>query len=86
MNEKILKALLVESSIKKVRIIASGGIFHVEIKTQAQTALVTNTTGSLKNWRTLDACARWLHQVGIGTAVIKLGLWQPGQKAFSSLS
>jgi hypothetical protein len=86
MNEKVLKALLAESAVKKVKVIASGGIFHVEIKTLAQTALVCNSTGNLKNWRTLDACARWLHKIGIGTASIEIGLWQPDQKVFSSFS
>lgn len=86
MNEKVLKALLAESAVKKVKVIASGGTFHVEIKTLAQTALVSNSTGTLKNWRTLDACARWLHKVGIGTAIIDIGLWQPDQKVFNSFS
>jgi hypothetical protein len=80
MNEKVLKALIIESAVKKVRVIASGGVFHVEVKTAAQSVCVTNTLGDLKNWRTLDACARWLRKLGIGTATIEIAMWQPDQK------
>jgi len=33
-------------------------------------------------WVTLDAAAKWVRSLGIGTAHINLAHWQPGQREF----
>ena len=80
MEIKTLKTLIEAGAIKKVRVIAEGSIFYVEIFTQAGPSSVSTLKGKLKTWSTLDAAAKWIHNLGIGTLQLELGRWQPGQK------
>ena len=36
--------------------------------------------GKLKTWVTLDAAAKWIHSMGIGSLHVELDKWQPGQR------
>ena len=80
MNSKTLKALIEAGAIKKVRVIGDGSHFHVEIVTQAGPSIVNTLKGKLKTWSTLDAVAKWIYSLGIGTLQVELGKWQPGQR------
>jgi len=37
--------------------------------------------GAAKTWSTLDASARWVRALGIGTAQVDVSRWQPAQQA-----
>jgi len=80
MNEQTLKALIGAGAIRKIRVIASGEIFHIEAITQTGHLKATTNKGALKTWRTLDAAAKWIHRLGMGKAEIILETWQPGQR------
>ena len=80
MNVKILKALIEAGAIKRVNIIGDGSFFRVETLTQSGVDSVNTNDGKLKTWTTLDAAARWLHNLGIGACQVDLSRWQPGQK------
>jgi hypothetical protein len=41
---------------------------------------VQTNAGRLKTWSTLDACARWLHTVGIGKIQMDIAKWHPHQR------
>ncbi|MCP5344173.1 MAG: hypothetical protein H7A05_06095, partial [Pseudomonadales bacterium] len=60
MNEKTLRALIEAGAIRKVRIIADGSLFHVEVDTSVTTVTATTLAGSIKTWSTLDTCAKWV--------------------------
>ena len=36
--------------------------------------------GSIKTWATLDATAKWVRSLGIGSMHLDVSRWQPGQK------
>ena len=38
--------------------------------------------GKIKTWVTLDAAAKWVRSLGVGSAHISLAHWQPGQREF----
>jgi hypothetical protein len=80
MDERTLRALIDAGAIKKIRIIANGGIFYVEAEHLTSSVKALTTTGKLKTWVSLDAVARWLKNLGIGKAQLEMGSWQPGQK------
>jgi hypothetical protein len=80
MNSKILKALIDAGAIKRMTIVAETGFFRIEAVTQAGTDSVKAHNGKLKTWVTLDAAAKWLHGLGIGTCAIEMSRWQPAQK------
>ena len=80
MNERTLRALVEAGAIKRVCVIASGSIFHLEAVTKTGAMKATTIKGSLKTWRTLDAAARWIHGIGLGQAQLNLEQWQPRQK------
>ncbi|MEX2523563.1 MAG: hypothetical protein WD750_01275 [Gammaproteobacteria bacterium] len=80
MNSQILKTLIDAGAVKKVRIIADGGSFRVEVETPNNSAVVHTLKGKLKTWGSLDAAAKWLRSLGIGTCQLDLANWQPGQK------
>lgn len=80
MNAKILKALIDAGAIKRVHIIGEGSFFRIETVTQAGPDCISTHNGKLKTWSTLDAAAKWLHNLGIGTCQVDLSRWQPGQK------
>ena len=80
MNEKTLRAMIEAGAIRKVRIIADGSLFHVEVDTSVTTVTATTLAGSIKTWSTLDTCAKWVRGLGLGVAQINLARWTPDQR------
>jgi hypothetical protein len=81
MDEKSLRALIEAGSVKQMRIIGDGALFHVDVVT-AKKGIVTALTGkgSVKTWATLDAAARWVRSLGIGKAQLDVARWDTQQK------
>ena len=80
MNEKTLRALVAAGAVKRMRIIADGARFHVEADTANATVVAVTGKGTPKPWGTLDASAKWVRALGIGTAQLDVSRWQPGQR------
>lgn len=78
----MLKAMVAAGAIRKVQIIGYGARFHVEAATPNGAVTAETRKGKLKTWVTLDAAAKWVRGLGIGTAHIDLAHWQPGQRQF----
>ena len=83
MNERDLKLLLEANAIKSVVITGQGCRFHVEVKTQSSNKIVMTGRGEVRQWSSLDACAKWLRKNGIGQATIHIDQWQPEQKSLT---
>lgn len=79
MNEKTLRALVDAGAVKRIRIIGDGAFFHVEVDTPNGALAVLTLRGTPKTWRSLDAAARWVRSLGMGSAQVDLARWQPGQ-------
>jgi hypothetical protein len=79
MDEKTLRALVDAGAVKGVRIIGDGAFFHVEVATNNGAFAALTGKGSPKTWRTLDASAKWVKGLGVGSAQVELGRWQPKQ-------
>lgn len=82
MNEKTLRALIDSGAVKRVRVIANATRFHVEADTSTATHVAQTGKGQPRTWGSLDATARWLRTLGIGTAQVDVSRWQPEQRAF----
>jgi hypothetical protein len=80
MNEKIMKAMVATGVVKKIDIVASGGHFHIEANTPNGPITAETQKGKVKTWVSLDAAAKWVRSLGIGSAHLKLANWQPGQR------
>lgn len=80
MNEKTLRALIDAGAIKRVRVIANGARFHVEADTSNETHIAETLKGQARTWGSLDATAKWLRALGIGTAQFDVSRWQPDQR------
>jgi len=80
MNEKIMKAMVATGVVKKIDIVASGGRFHIEANTPNGPVTAETQKGKVKTWVSLDAAAKWVRSLGIGSAQLKLANWQPGQR------
>ena len=80
MDGKTLKALIEAGAIRRVRIIGEGSVFRVEAETQTGPIIVNTLAGKLKTWSTLDAAAKWIRSLGIGTLQVELEKWQPEQR------
>jgi len=80
MDEKMLKAMVAAGAIKKIRIIGQGSRFHVEANTPNGAITAETYKGSIKSWVSLDAAAKWVRSIGIGSAQINMTHWQPYQK------
>ena len=80
MDAKSLKALINAGAIKKIRVIGEGSHFYMEIVTQTGSSIMKTLKGKLKTWSTLDAAAKWIHSMGIGTLHVELEKWQPEQR------
>jgi hypothetical protein len=80
MDEKMLKAMVAAGAVKKVRIIGHGARFHIEANTPNGAVTAETQKGKVKSWVTLDAAAKWVRSIGIGSAQINLTHWQPGQR------
>ena len=83
MNEKTLRALVEAGAVRRIRIVADGARFHVEADTPTASVVVSTTKGTVKTWSSLDASAKWVRALGIGTAQIELSRWQPNQRALA---
>ena len=81
MNEKTLRALVEAGAVKRIRIIADGARFRVEADTPTATLVAVTGKGAPKTWGTLDASAKWVRALGVGTAQVDLSRWQPAQRA-----
>jgi hypothetical protein len=81
MDEKALRYLIDHADVKQLHIVADGTLFHVNVITSKKGAVTALTTkGTIKTWATLDATARWIHDLGIGSARLDLTRWQSQQK------
>lgn len=80
MDEKMMKALVAAGAIKGINIIGNGARFHIEANTPNGSITAETRQGKVKTWVTLDAAAKWVRSIGIGTASINLAHWQPGQR------
>ncbi len=80
MDEKMIRALVSAGAIKKINIIGNGARFHIEANTPNGAITAETQKGKIKTWVTLDAAAKWVRSMGIGTANINLARWQPGQR------
>lgn len=83
MNEKTLRALVEAGAVKRLRIIAVGARFHVEADMGTSTVVATTGKGTPKTWASLDAAARWVRGLGMGTAQLDISRWSPDQRGFS---
>ncbi len=83
MDEKTLRALVEAGAVKQVRIVADGSCFHVEAETQTGSVTASTLKGALKTWVRLDAAAKWVRSLGVGTVLLEIGKWQPGQQRLS---
>ena len=81
MNEKTLLALIQAGAVKRVRVIADGARFHVEADTPTATHIAQTGKGQPRTWGSLDATAKWLRTLGIGTAQVDVSRWHPEQRA-----
>jgi hypothetical protein len=80
MNKKILRALVEAGAVKKIDIVANGALFHVEANTPNGAVTAETQNGKIRTWVTLDAAAKWVRSLGIGSANINIANWQPGQR------
>ena len=79
MDEKTLRALVDASALKRIRIIGDGALFHVEADMPNGSVPALTLKGTPKTWRSLDAAAKWVRSLGMGTAQVELAKWQPAQ-------
>ena len=82
MDERMMKALVAAGAVRQVRIIGNGARFHVEAATPNGSVTAETRKGKVKTWVTLDAAAKWVRALGVGSAHISLAHWQPGQREF----
>lgn len=80
MNEKTLRALVQAGAVKRVRAVADGAYFHVEADAGAVTHVALTGRGQPRTWSSLDAVARWLRGLGVGTLQVDVARWSPGQR------
>ena len=81
MNEKTLRALVDAGAVKRIHIIANGGLFHIEADTPNGQITASTLKGAVKTWSSLDTAAKWVRSLGLGAAQIDITKWRPGQKA-----
>jgi hypothetical protein len=79
LNEKTLRALVDAGALKRIRIIGDGALFHVEADMPNGSVPALTLKGTPKTWRSLDAAAKWVRSLGMGTAQVEMAKWQPGQ-------
>jgi len=81
MNEKTFRTLMETGAVKKVHIVGQGARFHVEAKTPNGSLTAMTLRGDIKSWTSLDATARWVRSLGVGTVQVSLGNWRPEQRS-----
>ncbi len=77
-----MRAMVAAGAIKKINIIGNGARIHIEANTPNGSITAETRKGKIKTWVTLDAAAKWVRALGIGSAHINLARWQPGQREF----
>lgn len=80
MDEKTLRTLVAAGAVKRIHIVGNGARFHIEARTPNGSLTAETRKGKIKTWVTLDAAARWVRSLGVGSAQVSLAHWQPGQK------
>jgi len=70
-------------AVKKVNIIASGAMIHVDIVTQNDVITATTLKGAIKVWSTIDASAKWVKNLGIGRVQLVMDKWLPAQRGLN---
>ena len=80
MNGKTLRALIDAGAIKRVYIIADGSMVYVEVQAGANIETAQTTKGGLKTWRSIDAAAKWIRSLGIGSVQLDISAWKPEQR------
>ena len=80
MDEKTLKTLVAAGAVKRIDIIGRGARFHIEARTPNGPLTAETRKGKIKTWVTLDAAARWVRSLGVGSAQVNLAQWQPAQR------
>ena len=80
MDRKTLRALIDAGAIRRARLIGEGPQFRLEVDTQQGSQIINTTGGKLRTWATLDAAAKWIRTLGIGTLQLELEKWQPAQR------
>lgn len=83
MDEKTFRALVDAGALRRVRIIANGARIHVEADTAAGTLVATTAKGAPRTFGTLDATARWMRRLGLGSAQLDISRWQPDQRSLA---
>ena len=83
MNERALKLLLEASAVKSLLIMAQGSSFHVQVKPAGGSKALLTGRGEVRQWRSIDACAKWLRKLGVGRIEVDIEQWQAGQKALA---
>lgn len=78
----MLRVMVEAGAISNISIIANGARFHIEARTPNGQVTAETHKGKIKTWVTLDAAAKWVRSIGIGSARISLVHWQPGQRGF----
>ena len=84
MNERALKLLLEASAVKSVLITAQGSMLHVEAKIDGGAKVLGTGKGDVRQWRSIDSCAKWLRKAGIGRAEVDFQNWQIGQRTLGA--
>lgn len=79
MNERELKLLVEAGAVKEITITAQGNSFHIEARTAGADKILMTGRGNVRQWRSLDSCAKWLRKIGIGKAGLDFQSWQIGQ-------
>lgn len=80
MDEKTLKALVAAGAVRQIDIIGNGARFHIEARTPNGPLTAETRKGKIRTWVTLDAAARWIRSLGVGSAQVNLAHWQPAQR------
>ena len=79
MNEREFKLLLEAGAIKSILITAQGSMFHVEAKTAGAAKVLMTGRRDVRQWRSIDSCAKWLRKAGVGKVELEFQGWQVGQ-------
>lgn len=81
MDEKTFRSLVEAAAVKRVRIVAQGDNFHVEIDAPGRSFTIETGKGGLRTWKSIDAAAKWLRSSGIAESQLDVSKWHPGQRA-----
>ena len=79
MNEREFKLLLEAGAVRSILITAQGSMFHVEAKMAGGAKVLMTGRGDVRQWRSIDSCAKWLRRAGVGRADIDFQNWQVNQ-------